>query len=134
MVFDKERKEIRSIQRSQSRERNKLDRVIFILTTGTLSLSATFVSNSTKVFVGKCVLFVSWLLLITGLLFILLAYIFAELYFKYRIKKVEEGSWRSKEVQNDWRNRWVSLFNLASLVATSVGIIIFAYFAFINLP
>lgn len=126
--------QVNRIRESRSRERDKLDNILLTITAGTLSLSATFVSESTHILIEKDYLFVSWTFLIIGLFSILLAYIFAELHFKYFENGVKQDLFRSfDEAENNWRNKLVDVFNWVSFITIVIGISIFVYFAYLNI-
>jgi len=126
--------QINQIKKSRSRERNKLDNILLTLSAGTLSLSATFVGKFARNLIDKEFLFASWSFLILGLFGILLAYIFAELHFKYYESGVKNDLFKSvDEAESNWRNKLVDIFNLFSFVAIVIGISIFVYFAYLNI-
>lgn len=126
--------QINRIRESRSRERNKLDNILLIIAAGTLSLSATFVSQSARIFVEKQYLFASWVFLIIGLLSILFGYIFADLHFKYFEDGIKKDLFKSfDDAENNLWNKLVNVFNWASFIAIVIGVNIFVYFAYLNI-
>lgn len=126
--------QINQIRKSQSRERDKFDKILLTMSAGTLSLSATFISQSSAAFFGENYLFVSWILLLVGLFSILFAYIFAELYFKYFEAGVRDDRFESfEDAENNWRNKLVNLFNWVSFITIVMGISVFVYFVYLNI-
>ena len=125
---------IKSIREAYSRERDKLDNVLLILSGGTLSVSATFLSDSNRIFTGKGFLVASWVLLLIGLSSLLLAYCFAILHFKHAEKGVQNGRFQtSYEAEANWRNFLVNVCNWISFWATVIGIAMLVYFSYLNL-
>ena len=126
--------QINEIRKSHSRERDKFDKVLLTLSAGTLSLSATFIGQFAYKLISKEYLFIAWTFLIVGLFSILLAYSFALLHFKYYENGVKNEWFKSiDEAENNWRNRLVNIFNLASFITIVSGISIFVYFAYLNI-
>lgn len=126
--------QVNRIRESRSRERDKLDNILLTITAGTLSLSATFVSQTTRVIVGKEYLFISWAFLTTGLISILFGYIFAELHFKYFENGVKRDLFKTlDDGENNWRNKSVEVLNWLSFITIVIGIVIFVYFSYLNI-
>lgn len=126
--------QINQIKSSWGRERDKLDNILLVLAAGTLSLSATFITQSPRVFVGKKFLFTSWASLIVGLFSILFGYTLAILHFKYFINGIKRDKFKAfDDAEDNWRFKLVEILNWISFVAIVAGIIIFAYFGYLNI-
>src|SRR3989338_1395197 len=122
-------KQINQIRKSRSRERDKLDKILLSIAAGTLSLSATFIGQSERLFMGKEYLFASWVFLIGGLFSILFGYIFAELHFKYFEHGIKNSLFSSiEEGENNWRNKVVDGLNWTGFFTILIGISFFVYF------
>ncbi|MBP9817001.1 MAG: hypothetical protein KBD05_03170 [Candidatus Pacebacteria bacterium] len=126
--------QINSVISAASRERDKFDNIIFLLTAGTLSLSAAFVSSSTQYFLRTEFLFLSWAALVLGLISILLAYTFVILHFRWCAKGIKTDSFATPEdmEKNGWyysaeTTNWLSVFFLV------VGIIFLTLFGYFNI-
>ena len=126
--------QINQIKSSRSRERDKLDNILLTIAAGSLSVSVTFLNNSTRTFIGTKILFASWIFLIIGLVSILFGYIFAERHFKNFEKGIEEGKLRTfDEGENNCWFKCVEITNWMSFIAIVVGIVIFVYFGYLNI-
>lgn len=126
--------QINRIRASSGNEREKLDKIIFAVTAGTLSLSITFITSSSHYFTGTHFLFASWIVLILGLIAILFAYTFAILNFKWCEKGILNNRFSNPYEME--KNIWFTLAevsNWVSLLATVVGIGLFAYFGYLNI-
>ena len=126
--------QINDLRTSAGRERDKLDKIIFAVTAGTLSLSITFIASSSHVFAGLYLLFASWIVLVLGLVAILLAYTFAILHFKWCEKGILQNKFLNPYEME--KNIWFILceiLNWTSLFATVVGIGLFACFGYLNI-
>jgi hypothetical protein len=133
MNMDPKLQQINIVRQARGREQEKLDKLIFAITAGTLSLSISFVVGSGRTFVALAYLHASWLALIFALLFVLFGYSSAIFHFT----KYENDLWEEclNQPKDSEKNLWHSLcqfFNWASLAATILGIVLFACFAYLN--
>lgn len=126
-------KQINRIREARSRERDKLDNILLVLAAGTLSLSATFINQSSRIFIEKEYLFASWAFLILGLFSVLFGYIFAEFHFKYFEGGIKKDLFRTiDDAENNCWNQLVEILNWASFITVIVGITLFVVFAYFN--
>jgi hypothetical protein len=125
-------KYLNSINSSRSRERDKLDKILLILSAGTLSLSATFINQSSHIFIKKEYLFISWFFLIIGLTSHLFSYIFADIYFKKLEEGVEKDDINLVDKTECW-NKVVTVLNWISFTTIVLGIIFLTLFSFFNI-
>ena len=126
--------QINKIKSSRSRERDKLDNILLTIAAGTLSLSVTFLNQSPHTFIETKILFASWIFLIIGLASILFGYIFAELHFKNFEKDIKEDKLKTfDDGENNCWFKYAEITNWMSFIAIIIGIVLFAYFGYLNI-
>lgn len=133
-MISKQEIEINSLRRAHSRERDKLDNVLFLIAAGTLSLSATFITQESVKFIKLGWLLLSWILLVLSLLSLLIAYISAIIYFRRAECDIKYGKYSSAlEAECSCWFKLTDLFNSLVLFFVIFGVIFLAIFGYFNI-
>ena len=126
------------VQERNSREWEKLEKILLTIVGGTLAASATLFVNNDMHFIHKTMLAVAWISLSLSLIFLLSSYAFSEYFTSTLLLRVRaQPEELSVEVFESLKSRtalWgIRITNYGALLLGVAGIVFLAFFAFSNI-
>lgn len=115
------------VQDNLIREGNKLDRIVLLISTGSIVLSVNFVFSSDADFKFQFLLLFSWVFFVLTILLNFISLLICHRRFKFLLEKLEK--WKNDEFKADnfdtitKHSKWISIFNIASYLTLLGGII-----------
>lgn len=122
------------IVEAEERERTALDKTVFTLSAGTLSISTSLFKLFQYESVYKVLLRASWVILGLSVLTFILAYVFSIKHFSNLQEKWRDNNLRFSDMHLKTEiQMYISLLNNMTLLFSFVGLALFWAFAYLNL-
>lgn len=124
------------LTRSSEIEMEKFDKGILFISSGSIALSITLLTNLDKTITYKCVLISAWVLLFLTIALSLLNSFYAASKFQKEVKQLNSLHQRKQALSFVGEERWriiANIINLIIFILFVVGSVLLTIFAFLNI-
>ncbi|MCK5413252.1 MAG: hypothetical protein KAI57_02645 [Candidatus Pacebacteria bacterium] len=135
--YDFYKSTFKEAQEHHIREANKLDKMIILISFGSIALSVNFVFKSDILFRDINLIILSWIFFILTIIFNFISLIFCERRFWFILENLED--WRKDNFQlkefntNTFHSKYIKIFNFGSYILLILAIFFLTVFGIKNL-
>lgn len=124
-------------QENHTREANKLDKIIVLISFGSIALSVNFIFNTGILFKDTVFIALSWIFFILTIILNLISLIFSQNRFWLILENLEKWArddFRPKKFStNTFHSKYIKLLNFGSYISLIIAIILLTIFGIKNL-